>query len=298
MPSQRVEAALLDKLYRQANASRWQLPADRFAETLETSAARMFAGRAASARELERYLASLRLEDLALACACAAGHEAAWDHFVLEYRPILYRAADALEPGGGARELADSLYGDLYGLGNREGERNSLFRYFHGRSSLATWLRAVLAQRLVDRVRAGRRTRPLPEEEPAAPESSAADPDRNRYLALIQAALGNAVAALDPRDRLRLRYYYAQELTLAETGRLLREHEATVSRHLARTRKTIRREVERQLHAAALSAEQIDRCFECVTRDAGPLDLDDLLAETAGDARNPEPIVLSKKAKP
>ena len=45
----------------------------------------------------------------------------------------------------------------------------------------------MLAQRQVDRVRAGRRTTPLPDEEPAAPESSPADPDRNRYLALIQA---------------------------------------------------------------------------------------------------------------
>ena len=298
MPSPLIDAPLLDELYRRSNAGRWQLPSGRLAQALEASAAKMFAGRAAPARELERYLASLRLEELALACACADGNEAAWDHFVLEYRPILYRAADALDPGGGARELADSLYADLYGLPDREGHRASLFRYFHGRSSLATWLRAVLAQRQVDRVRAGRRTTPLPEQEPAAPESSPADPDRNRYLALIQGALSRAVAALDARDRLRLRYYYAQELTLADTGRLLREHEATVSRQLARTRKAIRREVERQLSEAELSPEQIDRCFECVTEDAGPLDLDEVLAETTGDARNPDPIVLSKKAKP
>jgi RNA polymerase sigma-70 factor (ECF subfamily) len=297
MPSPLIGVRLIEELYRRSGAGRWQLPADRFAAALEASAARTFAGRAASARELERYLGSLHLEDLALACACATGSNAAWDHFVLEYRPILYRAADALDRGGGARDLADSLYADLYGLGNGGEERKSLFRYFHGRSSLATWLRAVLAQRLVDRVRAGRRTRPLPEEEPAAPEAASADPDRNRYLALIQAALGKAVAALDPRDRLRLRYYYAQELTLAETGRLLREHEATVSRQLAKTRKAIRREVERQLSAAALGPAQIDRCFECVTEDAGPLDLNDMLAETAGDARDPEPIVLSKKVK-
>ena len=92
--------------------------------------------------------------DVELARRCAAGDETAWERFVLEYRPILYRAADALEPGGGARELADSLYGELYGLRERAGERQSLFRYFEGRSSLGTWLRAVLAQRYVDRVRA------------------------------------------------------------------------------------------------------------------------------------------------
>ena len=295
MPS--IDADLLDRLYRRANAGRWQVPLDRFAAALETSAAKAPGARPASARDLEHYLGSLRLEELALACACAAGSEAAWDHFVLEYRPVLYRTADALDPGGGARELADALYADLYGLRDRGGERESLFRYFHGRSSLATWLRAVLAQRHVDRVRAERRTTPLPDEEPAAPESPPADPERNRYLALIETALGAAVAALDPRDRLRLRYYYSQELTLAETGRLLREHEATVSRQLARTRKAIRREVERRLSEAALGPEQIDRCFECVTEDAGPLDLDRVLAEPAGAARNPAPIVLSKKAR-
>ena len=91
----------------------------------------------------------------------------AWDHFVLEMRPGLYRAADALDPTGAARELADSLYADLYGVDQRGSARQSLLRYFHGRSSLSTWLRAVLAQRHVDRIRVDRRTEPLPEELPS-----------------------------------------------------------------------------------------------------------------------------------
>ena len=275
----RIDEAVVERLYRQANAGRWQVPVDHFTAALEASAAKAFAGRTPSARDLERYLDSLRLEELALACACAAGHDAAWDHFVLEYRPVLYRAADAMDPGGGARELADSLYGDLFGL--QTGERRSLFRYFHGRSSLATWLRAVLAQRLVDRARARTRTAPLPDEEPAAPAAQTPDPDRDRYLPLIHAAFRDALARLDARDRLRLLYYYAQGLTLAQTGRLLREHEASVSRHLSSARKTIRREVERQLREAALEPDEIERCFAYVTEDAGPLDLDRLLNDSA-----------------
>ena len=95
---------------------------------------------------------------------------------MLEYRPVLYRSADAIDPGGGARELADSIYADLFGLQERDGERRSLFRYFHGRSSLATWLRAVLAQRYVDRVRSSRRLTPLDDEEAVPPALvSAAD---------------------------------------------------------------------------------------------------------------------------
>jgi RNA polymerase sigma factor (sigma-70 family) len=286
----RLEAALAGRLYRKAEAERWGLAQESFAQALEASATRSFSGGTPGARELERYLSSLHLEDLALACACAAGHEAAWEHFVREQRPSLYRAADTLEPGGGARDLADSMYGDLYGLPAGGGERQSLFRYFHGRSSLATWLRAVLAQRHVDRLRAGRRLEPLPDEDVVAAPSMASrvpDPDESHYLALIRQALAQAVAGLVARDRLRLGCYYAQELTLAETGRVLREHEATVSRHLARTRRAIREQVERQLRdAAGLNATQVGRCFELVTEDAGPLDLSKMLG---GGRKEPEP---------
>jgi RNA polymerase sigma-70 factor (ECF subfamily) len=227
--------------------------------------------------------------DLELARQCAAGDEQAWERFVLEYRPVLYRAADALDPSGGARDLADSLYADLYGI--RKGsstERKSLFQYFHGRSSLATWLRAVLSQRYVDRIREQRRLQPLPDEEGRSSEpydvshDSTPNPERGRDLQLMQQALGQAIADLDPKDRLRLACYYAQSLTLAETGRVLKEHEATVSRQLARTRRLIRKNVERRLRGdAGLNDAQIAQCFGSASEDAGPIDLDRMLA-TAG----------------
>jgi hypothetical protein len=84
------------------------------------------------------------------------------------------------------------------------------------------------------------------------------------------------------KDRLRLGCYYAQGLTLAETGRILREHEATVSRQLARTRQAIRGDVERRLRdEAGLSDAQISECFAAVSADAGPIDLDRMLAMPA-----------------
>jgi hypothetical protein len=86
------------------------------------------------------------------------------------------------------------------------------------------------------------------------------------------------MAELPARDRLRLACYYAQELTLAQTGKVLGEHEATASRALARTRATVRRAVERDLRGkAGLTDTEIARCFECVTEDAGPLSLHDML---------------------
>ena len=255
-----IDAKLAEQLYRRAHADRWRVPRERFAEALERSAERGADVRA------------LHLEDLALACGCAAGDEAAWEHFIREHRPTLYRAADAIDPSGSARELADSIYGELF--------ERSLFRYFHGRSSLATWLRAVLAQRHVDRLRAGRRLEPLPEVGPAkaGPYESELDSERRRYFALIHNALQRAVAELPPRDRLRLACYYAQELTLAETGKLLGEHEATCSRQLARTRKALRTTIERALEEEGrLSEAEIAECVASVSQDAGPLDLRQLL---------------------
>src|SRR5256885_10287786 len=105
------------------------------------------------------------------------GDEHAWERFIRESRPLLYRAADALDRSGGARELADSLYADLYGVTDAGRERQSLFQYFQGRSSLATWLRAVLAQRYVDRVRVQRRLEPLPDEEVARRNAGPPGPD-------------------------------------------------------------------------------------------------------------------------
>jgi RNA polymerase sigma-70 factor, ECF subfamily len=218
-------------------------------------------------------------EDLELARLCAEGDERAWERFVREYRPLLYRAADALDHTQGAREIADSLYADLFGIKMSGGQRQSLFRYYQGRSSLATWLRAVLAQRYVDRVRVLRKMDSPPDED-AAVHAVEPDPERARYVALVREALGRAVASLTARDRLRLGCYYVEELTLAETGRLMNESEATSSRRLARSRATLRQDIERQLREeAGLSDTQITECFASVTDDPGPLDLKQVIYE-------------------
>jgi RNA polymerase sigma factor (sigma-70 family) len=155
-----------------------------------------------------------------------------------------------------------------------------LFRYFHGRSSVATWLRAVLVQKHVDRVRAERRITSLPEEEMplTAAVADRNELDRARYFDLIKAALARVLSRLQPRDRLRLGWYYGRDLTLAQVGGLLKEHEATVSRHLARTRRAIRAQIERELREeAGLGDREIADCFSCALDDAGSIDLGEML---------------------
>lgn len=236
-------------------------------------------------RAIQAYLDSLHAADLALACACSEGNAAAWDFFMARYRPELYRAGRVIAGDAAGRELADSLYAELYGLREVAGQRKSLFDYFLGRSKLTTWLHAILAQRHVDGIRRARRTEPLEEGEAGeriytAQQSSlgnasatSPDPERNRFLAILQAALTAVLNTLEPRDRLRLAYYYVEGLTLAEIGRLVGEHEATVSRKLERTRRDIRKRVEGALRQEKkLSAAQLQLCYE-YAQEEWPFDL-------------------------
>src|SRR5436190_8232609 len=222
-------------------------------------------------------------KDLELARACERGDESAWDRFVAEYRPILYRSADAIDPSGGAREVADALYAELYGLKERDGQRQSLFAYFQGRSSLATWLRAILAQRYVDRIRRTRRLDEMSDDHVAPPSSASVD--RGRFTAAMTAALAAVVGALEPRDRLRLGCYYSQEMTLVQIGRLTDESEATVSRQLARTRRALRGSIERHLRdREGFGDAEVRECLAAAVEDSGELDLAALLGERKNSA--------------
>jgi RNA polymerase sigma-70 factor, ECF subfamily len=313
-----AHSRVIEWLHAKAQASRWKLTTARFGRALYSSAEGRFRGTNPSAAEVTAYLESLHVEDLALACACSDGVEPAWDYFIEQYQQGMYAAARAIMRRwlAGAREeqardLADSLYADLYGLEQREAGRRCLFDYFHGRSKLATWLHAVLAQRQVDALRASQRTAPLEEEQARAdarglrPGSDASgvplDPERGRYVVLLQRALLEALAALRPRDRLRLAYYYTQELTLAKIGRILGEHEATVSRNLDRTRRELREQVEQILRAGQISADgapaagglseaQIRLCFDYALEE-WPFDLTRALGvpDGSGGARSGGP---------
>jgi len=270
-----VDAALGSRMWRDSGAARWSLSPTDFTATLERSVARRFGG-TADATAVAAYLDALHASDLALAAACARGSDAAWEHFVLQFRPVLYRLAATLA-GERGREIADGLYADLFGLEEREGQRRSLFDYYHGRSSLTTWLRSVLAQRVVDRARAERRVEPLPETDvlvadPPGRGGPVPDPHRSTYLASVRDALEAALGALDAKDRLRLAMYYLQGVKLAAIGRVLGESEATASRKLDRTRRLLRDAVGARLRAGGLNADQVALAFEYAAGD-WPFDL-------------------------
>lgn len=309
-PSWRLPEAcnsLIQQLFVASRADRWNLSLARFTAVLTHSAAKRFGESLATSDELKEYFTTLHIRDLALACACVEGAESAWNDFVAEYRGYLRGAAAAIlrrpasEPA--AVELADSLFAELYGISGATAGGRSLFRYFHGRSSLKTWLRAVLAQRHVDSLRATKKFDSLDDCQQHGEIRRVSeigkvalpfDPHREAYLQRFREALRLALNALKPRDRTRLRLYYAEDRTLALIGTQLGEHESSVSRNLERIRKELRATVEGLLRTgktaanggpaspgmssiAGLDDAQIQLCIQYAAEDAG-IDLDNLFA--------------------
>ena len=256
-----AHARAVDAAYRRSGGMRWQVSAEVFGAAVRVSVAKRFGTAPLEADAIDAFIDGLHAEDLALACACRDGHGQAWDHFVLTFRPELYRAARAIA-GEQGRELADSLYADLFGLTETDGVRRSLLSYYHGRSRLGTWLRSVLAQRHVDVIRAGRRTSSLddpesPAAEPAV-EAATVEPDIAERMRVAADCISAAIAALDATSRLRLAYCYVHGLTLAETARLFGEHEATASRKLDKARGALRGGIERLLAEQGLQSRDVE----------------------------------------
>jgi RNA polymerase sigma-70 factor len=284
----RAHSRSIERLYRQSGGAAWNLSEGAFADALYRSYARRQdrGPPFASSDQIDVFLDSLFVDDLALAAACREGNENAWREFLASYRAVAEGAAHALiSDSSAARELADSLYADLYGLRQNNGARNSPLDRYHGRSPLAAWLRTVIARRAADVWRATKIHEPMDDaaersiNHAACEPQSPHDPQRGRYLMMLCDSLKRAIAKLPPSDRLRISYYYLQGLTLAQIGSLMGEHESTISRKMTQTRNRIREDVEKNLSDQYhLSADQISSCFEYATED-WPFNLAEVLAQ-------------------
>jgi RNA polymerase sigma-70 factor len=276
----------IDRLYSSSNAAVWHVSQHSFASALWRSFDRRFGADASVVKRADalNFLESIHAADLALAIGCRDGDADAWRHLVATYRaPVDAFARAVLGNSSRASEIADSLWADLFGLRGSNGDRRSPLDHYGGRSSLMSWMRVVVTRLEADQWRATRRMEPLDEARDGNSGvfdngTPSPDPDRARLIGALKRSLSEAVNALSPDDRLRLSYYYVQDLTLAQTAALLREHESSASRNLARARIAIRECVTRTLRREYhFSDDQIDQCFEYATGD-WPFDLGRMLA--------------------
>jgi RNA polymerase sigma-70 factor (ECF subfamily) len=277
--SSELQPNLLEDLWLAADGANCGITCDEFSIVLTSVGEKLNYGLPADVQadvaQKVTYLRSLHLPELALAHSCALGRESAWQRFLCAYRDSLTQAAIAI--AGSAtlgHELADSLYGELYGLREHDGQRRSPLASYSGRGSLLGWLRTTLAQRHVDYHRRTRREEPLDDVEPPAPGfSSSPEPAE---LARLTDAVGRSLHALAPEDRFMLSAYCLDRQSLLEISRVLHVHEATVSRRLKRLVADLRERLMQNLQAGGLSKRAAQEALGTDPRDI-ELNLRDML---------------------
>ncbi|MBZ5721089.1 MAG: sigma-70 family RNA polymerase sigma factor [Acidobacteriia bacterium] len=260
--------SLLAELYLKSNGEKYGVSQQDFCTILQEIRAKYLAADLETRAVRELY-GSLRVEELVLARACAAGHERAWEVFMVRYREKLYDIAGYIaKESSAARELADSLYADLYGTRTRDGERVSKLASYTGRGSLEGWLRTVMAQEFVNRYRRQRKLVSLDEESEEGTQFAAPDPEPATAVdPRVEAATDEALAALPAEDRMVLASYYLDGRTLAEIARTLGVHESTISRKLDKVAKALRKQVLASLGRRGLSRRQAQEALEVDVRD-------------------------------
>lgn len=259
-----------------------------------------------TAAELEHAadaLTSLRADELCLAVACEKGDEKAWRTFETEYKHGMHAAARALtKDDAEGEDLVQFVFGELYGIRQEGDRRLSKLAHYSGRGSLGGWLRAVIYQAFIDRKRQTARFEQVEEVSEFdrlanhyadlangangyhaplhAPIVHPDDIEDTRLRRATEEAMSQAFAALDPKDRLMLNYYYFDDLTLREIGLLMSVHEATISRWLAKAQKQVKKKTEEILQRNyGLRRAEIAECLALAAR--SEVDVRKLISEAS-----------------
>jgi RNA polymerase sigma-70 factor (ECF subfamily) len=209
---------------------------------------------------------ALQLRELALAQACAMGRDIAWRQFLDRYREPLTQAAIAMTGSASlGRELADSLYSEMFGLSSRDGQRRSPLASYAGRGSLLGFLRTTLAQRHVDHHRRTHRETTLEGKDFAS--LSQLPVPASEVIARLGQSLTVTLRSLEPEARLLLSAWFLDQRTLLEIAQVLQVHEATVSRQLKRLTARLQKELLKNLHATGMSKHAAQEALGTDPRD-------------------------------
>jgi RNA polymerase sigma-70 factor, ECF subfamily len=298
---QSAVADLLAELHANSGCEKIGLDRESFAAILGDVATKYLPANSSHA-EARTFLLTLRIEELALARACAAGNNSAWELFLTRYREKLYLSALRIaREDSSARDLADSLYAELYGTSTRDGERISKLASFTGRGSLEGWLRTVLAQEFVNRYRRTKRLVSLDEESEDGLQFAAPEPEVPSADSRLESATDAALASLDGEDRMVLAAYYLDGRTLAEIARMLGVHESTISRKVDKLAKSLRKKILAGMVRQGMARRQAEEALEVDVRDLR-VDIRRNLTQESRDAafseKKDDAIAVQQKAEP
>ncbi len=251
---------LLADLYRTSEATQFGISMEAF-DGLLRDVARKYLPAEAPISHIAEFCRKLHLSDLALAQGCASGHELAWNIFFNRYRnKLLWAACRIVKDESRARELVDTFCADLFAV-TRGRRRESKLKSYTGRGSLENWLKVSLLQANVDFHRSERRYTDFDEiaacikHDPAL--SFEALDDRR-----VEDSLRHALRELPAQDRFILAAYFLDRYNLAKIAAVLGVHESTVSRHLDKALRTVRKNLARKLRDRGMNRVSINESLE------------------------------------
>ena len=208
----------------------------------------------ADATAVEVALDGLRLPELCLACACAAG-----DPHALAAFDAAYLAHDARTSDDVKQLLRQRLF---------VGDAPKIATY-GGRGDLGSWVRTVATRLAIDTARTERE---VPTED-ALLEAIEIDPTRGpahdvlkaEARQCMQTALREALAALSARERTLLLQYYIDGVGVAELGKAHGLAASNISRQLAKARVTLLAQVKRSMmRHKQLAGAELDSLIDLV----------------------------------
>jgi RNA polymerase sigma-70 factor (ECF subfamily) len=225
---------------------------------------------------------SAHARDLWLACACAAGSDAAVREFESRFRAVVEQVVGRMRfPYDRASEVKQLLLQRL--LVPDEGKEPRIAGY-SGRGELAGWVRAAATRVALNLIRDD----PEPKADRSGDEllarlpAAAEDPElrllKTRYAAPFKEAFVAALESLEAKQRLLLKQHYLDGLSTAELGALHRVHRVTVLRWIGETREQVASVIEKHLGTSlGLPKQELESLFRAV-RSGIEMSLHDFLA--------------------
>jgi RNA polymerase sigma factor (sigma-70 family) len=229
---------------------RFAIPLDAFADVVLERATVHQADR----NPLE-YISRLCLDDLYLAAACCQGDGDAWQECRERYFSYIRDFARRFVHEGAAADVADQVIADLW-------QRQRLAQY-DGRSTLRTWLGAVVAHAAINAGKRERRMTTLDAGTMEARSQAIGGAEDEHTQRLFATLVTRAVEELEPEAKVLLLLYYEQGLTLDEMVSVLGTSKATLSRRLDRLRQGLRAAIEASaLHELRVDAATLREQFD------------------------------------
>ncbi len=210
-------------------------------------------------------LRAMRVEDVYLAVACAAGDAAAIAEVERRYVPELHRALGGMGLSAVSEEAVQAMREELF-VG-APGTPPRIANY-SGRGDLRHWLR-VVAGRMGLRLAAAKPRAEMPLQDSGAIAASAdveIDYLKRTYGEAFRPAFREALESLTSRERLLLKQRFSHHLSLDEVAAMNGVHASTVSRWVADAREKLvtatRERMMTRLNVGRAEAESILRLIQ------------------------------------